>query len=98
MDAGIRFIWDEKKSRANLRKHGIDFATAIFVFDDPRYVKLYDEAHSSHEDRWDIIGMVNGVTLFVVETEITDRVIRIISARKANRKERESYNGENRLS
>jgi uncharacterized DUF497 family protein len=98
MDRELRFIWDENKNSENLKKHGIDFNTAIFVFDDPHYVKIYDEAHSSLEERWNIIGMVHDVVLFVVETEITNNVIRIISARKANRNERETYNGENRLS
>jgi uncharacterized DUF497 family protein len=98
MDSELRFIWDENKNGENLRKHGIDFNTAIFVFNDPNYVKIYDELHSSLEERWNIIGMVNDVVLFVVETEITNNIIRIISARKANRNEREIYNGENRLS
>jgi uncharacterized DUF497 family protein len=98
MDNELKFLWDEKKNNKNLRKHGIDFNTAIFVFKDPNYIKIYDEVHSTNEERWNIIGMVNDVTLFVVETEITDNLIRIISARKANRNEREKYNGENSLS
>ncbi|MDR1099170.1 MAG: BrnT family toxin [Treponema sp.] len=98
MNNEVRFVWDENKNRENLRKHGIDFNTAIFVFNDPDYVKIYDEVHSITEERWNIIGMVHDVTLFVVETEITDNVIRIISARRANRNEREKYNGENSLS
>ncbi|MDR1317734.1 MAG: BrnT family toxin [Spirochaetales bacterium] len=87
----MRFVWDENKNRENLRKHGIDFNTAIFVFKDPDYVRIYDEVHSINEERWNIIGMVNDITLFVVETEITYNLIRIISARKANRNEREKY-------
>jgi hypothetical protein len=39
MDSELRFIWDENKNSENLRKHGIDFNTAIFVFNDPNYVK-----------------------------------------------------------
>jgi uncharacterized DUF497 family protein len=97
MDNELRFVWDETKNMENLRKHGIDFNTAIFVFKDPNYVRIYDEAHSVNEERWDIIGMVNDVALFVVETEMAENVIRIISARKANRNERETYNGENSL-
>jgi uncharacterized DUF497 family protein len=98
MDNELRFVWDENKNSENLRKHGIDFNTAIFVFNDPDYIKIYDEAHSINEERWDIIGMIHDVTVFVVETEITDTLIRIISARKANRNEREKYNGDNSLS
>jgi uncharacterized DUF497 family protein len=98
MDSGLRFIWDENKNRETLKRHGIDFDTAIFVFKDPNYIKIFDEVHSINEERWNIIGIVNDVVLFVVETEITDNIIRIISARKANRPEREKYNGENNLS
>jgi uncharacterized DUF497 family protein len=97
MNNELKFVWDENKNMENLRKHGIGFNTAIFVFKDPNYVRIYDEAHSAREERWDIIGMVNDVALFVVETEIAENVIRIISARKANRNERETYNGENSL-
>jgi uncharacterized DUF497 family protein len=98
VDNELRFVWDENKNRENLKKHGIDFNTAIFVFNDPNYVKIYDAVHSINEERWNIIGMVYDVVLFVVETEIADNVIRIISARKANRNERENYNGKNSLS
>ncbi|MDR1469785.1 MAG: BrnT family toxin [Spirochaetaceae bacterium] len=98
MDSDLKFVWDENKNRENLKKHGVDFGTAIFVFNDPNCVKIFDAVHSINEDRWNVIGMVRDVVLFVVETEITDNVIRIISARKANRNEREKYNGENDLS
>jgi uncharacterized DUF497 family protein len=96
MDGGLRFVWDENKNRENIKRHGIDFYTAIFVFKDPNHIKIFDEAHSINEERWNII--VNDVVLFVVATEIADNIIRIISARKANRTEREKYNGENNLS
>jgi uncharacterized DUF497 family protein len=98
MDGGLRFVWDENKNRENLKRHGIDFSTAIFVFKDPNHIKIFDDVHSINEERWNIIGIVNDVVLFVVETEIADNIIRIISARKANRTEREKYNGENNLS
>jgi uncharacterized DUF497 family protein len=92
------FVWDEKKNRQNLQKHGIDFDTAIIVFKDLNLIKLYDREHSCEEDRWNIIGVVGSVVLFVVETEITDNIIRIISARKANKQEREAYSNENNIS
>jgi uncharacterized DUF497 family protein len=98
MDNRLRFVWDETKNKENLKKHGIDFNTAIFVFNDPNHIKIYDEAHSIDEERWNIIGMINDVVLFVVETEMTDNLIRIISARKANKNERETYNGKNNIS
>jgi uncharacterized DUF497 family protein len=68
MDNGLRFVWDGTKNEENLKKHGIDFNTAIFVFNDPNYIKIYDEAHSIDEERWNIIGMINDIILFVVET------------------------------
>jgi uncharacterized DUF497 family protein len=46
MDSELRFIWDENKSKENLKKHGIDFNMAIFVFKDTNYVKIFDEIHS----------------------------------------------------
>jgi uncharacterized DUF497 family protein len=97
-DGGLRFIWDENKNRENLKRQGIDFNTAIFVFKDPNYIKIFDEVHSINEERWNIIGIVHDVVLFVVETEITDNIMRIISARKANASEREKYHGENSFS
>jgi uncharacterized DUF497 family protein len=95
MEGNLKFVWDQNKNRENLKKHGVDFNTAVFVFSDPNRIKIYDEGHSIDEERWIVIGLVHDVTLFVVETETADNVIRIISARKANRNEREKYNGEN---
>jgi uncharacterized DUF497 family protein len=93
----LLFVWDENKNKENLQRHGVDFNTAIHIFKDPNRVRIYDIKHSTEEDRWDVIGIAGDVVLFVVETEITDNIIRIISAGKANIKEKEAYN-ENNLS
>lgn len=85
----MKFEWDEEKSRLNLRKHGIDFETAILVFNDMERIEIYDFEHSIKEDRYNTIGMVNDV-LFVVYTERKDN-IRLISARLATKAERSIY-------
>ncbi|MBQ0014327.1 MAG: BrnT family toxin [Oscillospiraceae bacterium] len=85
----IQFEWDEEKEQLNIEKHGIDFTTAVLVFKDAMYLELFDEDHSTEEERFNIIGMVEEV-LFVVYTERASK-IRIISARLANKNEREMY-------
>ena len=83
------YEWDSDKEAANIRKHGIDFDTAILVFEDEFRVEWYDAAHSGTEDRYNTIGMVSDV-LFVVYTERGKRS-RIISARLATKAERRLY-------
>ena len=90
----MNFIWDENKNAINKQKHGVSFETAAYVFRDPMKIQLYDETHSIYEDRWQIIGCVSGAVLFVVETEITEDLIRIISARPATSAERSAYYGQ----
>ena len=85
------FEWDDEKNKANDKKHGVDFETAVWVFADPNLVELPDEAHSDEEIRYDVIGFVENV-LFVVCTD-RGEATRIISARKATAKERRIYNG-----
>lgn len=70
-------------------KHGIDFNTAIHVFDDENRIEIYDVEHSLTEDRYNTIGMVHDI-LFVVYTERRDK-LRIISARLATTAERRIY-------
>ena len=89
------FEWDEEKNRINLRKHGIDFIDAAQVFFDEDRIEQLDEFHSDDEDRWQVIGMVEEI-LFVIYTEREDRT-RIISARKANKRERRIYYGNGNL-
>jgi uncharacterized protein len=87
---GTLFVWDEDKARANIAKHGIDFFRAAEVFFDP-FVRIVD-ASQNDEDRDAAIGYDStGRVLFVVYVEFDGMAIRIISARKATRNERESY-------
>jgi uncharacterized protein len=90
----IGFAWDEAKSRANQAKHGVSFETAKLVFDDPFQLSIQDR-HVEGEERWQTMGLVGAsVILLVAHTHVEDRsreIIRIISARKATRSERTSY-------
>jgi len=61
----MRFEWDEEKERRNIAKHGIDFTTASYVFNDDRRWETYDQKHSDYEDRFIVIGVVNHVTCVV---------------------------------
>ena len=85
----LKFEWDEDKNRINRLKHGIDFNTAIHVFDDENRIEIYDYEHSIDEDRYNTIGLVHDI-LFVVYTERKDS-LRIISARLATAAERRLY-------
>ncbi|MBQ3444409.1 MAG: BrnT family toxin [Selenomonadaceae bacterium] len=88
---GRLFEWDDAKNKINKIKHGINFKTAARVFSDPYLIEEYDEEHSTDEDRWKIIGMVDDV-LFVIYTN-RDEKIRLISAREATEQERGRYYG-----
>ena len=89
----LRFEWDEEKNILNIKKHGIRFETAMHIFNDPNRIEIYDFEHSTNEDRYNTIGMVEDV-LFVVYTERRER-IRLISARAANSLERSIYYDQN---
>ncbi len=85
----ITFEWSEAKDRANRKKHGVSFEEAKSVFFDEYAVQFYDEEHSSEEDRFIMLGMSNLSRVLVVchcERAGGD-VLRIISARKATKKE-----------
>ena len=85
------YEWDEEKAARNVEKHGIFFADAATVFDDPLYVDFYDPDHSSNEQRYPVIGMSREGHLVIVSyTERTD-VIRLISAREVTLAERKAY-------
>ena len=89
-DSPKRFIWDETKAKKNLRNHGISFDVAKDIFFDPYAIEAYDINHSGTEDRFKVIGMVNGKILVLVYVE-REAEIRIISARPAGRAERTHY-------
>jgi uncharacterized protein len=86
-------VWDEAKNQANRAKHGVSFERASAVFEDPFLVSNPDLCE--HEERWQTLGLVNGVLILLVVHTLTeqadDEEIRIISARKATRQERQIY-------
>ncbi len=94
----IRFEWDSKKAAQNLEKHGISFEEAITAFDDPFAFLAKDEKHSSDAElREYLLGESDHGILMVIFTVRNIRY-RIISARKANRKEKAWYEKAKRIS
>ena len=77
----MRYAWDERKRKSNLRDHGLDFRDAPTVFDGPTYT-VEDDRFVYAEQRFMTLGFLGGVVVSIVHTETT-RVIRIISFRKA---------------
>lgn len=85
------FKWHPRKAKSNERKHGVTFDEASSVFLDTSSLTIYDPLHSEDEDRFVIIGIsLKGRMLTVVHTENGD-TIRVISARKATKRERNYY-------
>jgi len=87
----VIFEWDDEKAQANLEKHGVSFGEATEVFYDPNALVDYDSEHSEEEARFFIIGLSSRRLLFVIYAERTGDAVRIISARKADKAEREHY-------
>jgi uncharacterized DUF497 family protein len=89
----LRFDWDERKNRGNRAKHGVWFEEAQSVFNDPHARLFYDPEHSEGEDRFLLLGVSSAArTLVVVHCyRDSDSTIRIISARKAVKKEIRFY-------
>jgi uncharacterized DUF497 family protein len=88
------FTWDERKAAANYAKHGVTFEMARDVFKDPFAVDRLDDRENYGEERYTIIGMVEGHLLFVAYTMRGD-IIRIISARGAEPYEYRQYHEDN---
>jgi len=90
----VIFTWDENKNRSNYRKHGVFFETAVVVFDDPEFVMTRDRIVED-EERWQTIGLVEGVLLLLVahtmESRDDEEIVRIISAREVTARERRRY-------
>lgn len=88
------FEWDENKAASNYRKHGIKFENAVHVFDDPLRILRQDRIENG-EYRWQVLGMTQGEQLLLVAHTYRNRkgleVVRIISARKATKQERNEY-------
>ncbi|MCY7345131.1 MAG: BrnT family toxin [Pyrinomonadaceae bacterium] len=85
------FEWDSDKAKINQQRHNISFEEAKSAFDDENLVDALDESHSEDELRFNLIGLTEKGLLFVVYTERGDEVIRIISARQADKFEEEIY-------
>ena len=90
----ILFEWNPDKARSNLAKHGVAFEDARLVWEDPNYL-LQQDHHEGGEERWQIIGYAQGVVILVVWHTYPDpndeEKVRIIGARKAERRERRAY-------
>jgi hypothetical protein len=90
------FEWDANKAKSNIAKHNVSFEDSASVFRDKNMISIFDDEHSESEDRWVTIGMdLHTETLVVVHTYISidndNCNIRIISARKASKKEQQIY-------
>lgn len=84
------FEWDDAKNQANIRKHGIDFNDVPELFQQP-FLALRDSREDYGEERWINLGRISSLISVVVTTERQGDVIRIISARKATRREARHY-------
>jgi uncharacterized DUF497 family protein len=86
----VKYEWDEEKRQRNIVKHRIDFTDVVTIFEGPVWSRL-DLRRPYGEDRWLGTGWMSGRLIVVVYTENHQDVIRIISARKAERYEKEEY-------
>lgn len=90
----MNFEWDVEKADANLKKHGVSFDEAKTVFRDPMYLIFADPDHSIGEKRFLIIGISESDQLLFVSYTERKSATRIISARRATRRERKKYEEE----
>lgn len=92
----LTFEWDPAKATGNLRKHGVSFDEAQSIFYDEFAIQFFDKEHSGSEQRFLLLGMSTGARLLLVCHCERDagNVIRIISARKATKRESAFYGGE----
>ena len=86
-----RFVWDAGKAARNMDTHAVSFEEAATVFDDPVFVMFVDEEHSVDEQRYITVGLSERGRLLVVAHTERDAQSRIISARKATKKEEQFY-------
>ena len=90
------FEWDIKKAERNIRKHKVSFERAATIFRDPNLLSIPDEEHSAAEERWVTVGLDESGILLVISHKFESPSaevsrIRIISARKATKRETEQY-------
>jgi uncharacterized DUF497 family protein len=89
--ADIRLIWDLAKAAANMKKHGVPFDEAATVFDDPMLITVIDDEHSADEERYVTIGFSRSGRLLMLAHADRENLVRIISARKATKREEQFY-------
>jgi uncharacterized DUF497 family protein len=85
------FDWDPQKALATFRRRGISFEEAATVLDDWQQVTVEDVEHSIHEQRWTTIGLSDRARLLVVTWTAREGRVRVISARRASKRERNVY-------
>lgn len=90
----LEFVWDPAKAAANLRKHGVSVPETTTAFADPNSLTVTDPDHSATEERLILLGLSTRSRLLIVAHTERGDVIRLISARKATRKERITYEEE----
>jgi len=86
----MEFEWDEEKATLNERKHGVPFPFATRIFLDENRLEWIDTRRQYGEPRWITVGLIEGIEITVAYT-LRGETIRLISARKAERHEREDY-------
>ena len=91
---GYIFEWDRKKAESNARKHGVTFDEACTAFRDPLALLMPDPDHSLSEERYIVLGMSSQQRLLVVTFAERPPRTRLISARRATRRERRRYEEE----
>jgi uncharacterized DUF497 family protein len=87
----VEFEWDGAKAESNVAEHGVDFDTAAEIFEDPNRLVIIDRRRVYGERRYQAIAASHGRIFFVAYTIRGKNVYRIISARRATRREREGY-------
>jgi uncharacterized DUF497 family protein len=91
----MKFEWDPRKEKINIKKHKVSFEEAAYVFSDKHALSLFDSEHSEDEERWVLLGKsLKAMMLVVVHTfreKDGTEVVRIISARKATKNEQNAY-------
>jgi uncharacterized DUF497 family protein len=91
----MQFEWDNQKNQLNKRKHGLSFETASFTFQDPFILSVPDDRTHYAEERWQSLGLIQGILIYVAHTIGEDNngeeIIRIISARAATANEVRRY-------
>ncbi len=91
----LRFSWDNRKNKSNQKKHSVSFEEAQSVFFDKNAIEFFDPDHSETENRFLLLGLGYRLRILLVSYcyRESENMIRIISARKASKKEQKEYTG-----